>query len=310
MEYNKYKIGERISKERSNRGMTQQELVDKCHEITGLENPPFTVRTLGSWENGNDSITLKNLILISQALECSVGYLLGEYDKRTLEIEDICNETGLSEEVVKVLKKEAARIQEINKYNSKCNHPPIEATIKTGFISCLLESSTGIFDTLGDFMQHEAEMKEVRQLPFFQDIEKLFFEAQKKKYWNFDIKTGEPSLKDRKEYFNDSLKEFLDEYNKADKYGINSLVKMITSNDVLIDDDEKERIVKKIENVNFVKEMFIDLAYRIKIYDLLEKEQKKKYFKYELSDNFMDIVKDYIKEGAENGRKDKLQEER
>ena len=117
MEYNKYKIGERISKERSNRGMTQQELVDKCHEITGLENPPFTVRTLGSWENGNDSITLKNLILISQALECSVGYLLGEYDKRTLEIEDICNETGLSEEAVKVLKKEAARIQEINKYN-------------------------------------------------------------------------------------------------------------------------------------------------------------------------------------------------
>lgn len=85
---------------------------------------------------------------------------------------------------------------------------------------------------------------------------------------------------------------------------------MITSNDVLIDDDEKERIVKKIENVNFVKEMFIDLAYRIKIYDLLEKEQKKKYFKYELSDNFMDIAKDYIKEGAENGRKDKLQEER
>lgn len=309
MKYDKYKIGERINKERSNRGMTQQDLVNKCHEITGLENPPFSVRAFGSWENGNDSITLKNLILISQALECSVGYLLGEYDKRTLEIEDICNETGLSEEAVKVLKKEAVRIQERNKYNSKYNHPPIENTIKTGFISCLLESSTGIFDTLGDFMQHEADMKEVKKLPFFQDIENLFFEAQKKQKWKFDIKTGELLLKDNKEHFNDALKEFLNKYDDVGKYSTSELVEMITS-DTLLSNDKKEKMIERIKEVNLTEEMFVDLAHRKEIYSLLEIEQKKKYFKYELSDNFMDIVKAYVKEGAEDGRKDKLQEER
>lgn len=309
MKYDKYKIGERINKERSNRGMTQQDLVNKCHEITGLENPPFSVRAFGSWENGNDSITLKNLILISQALECSVGHLLGEYDKRTLEIEDICNETGLSEEAVKVLKKEAVRIQERNKYNSKYNHPPIENTIKTGFISCLLESSTGIFDTLGDFMQHEADMKEVKKLPFFQDIENLFFEAQKKQKWKFDIKTGELLLKDNKEHFNDALKEFLNKYDDVGKYSTSELVEMITS-DTLLSNDKKEKMIERIKKVNLTEEMFVDLAHRKEIYSLLEIEQKKKYFKYELSDNFMDIVKAYVKEGAEDGRKDKLQEER
>lgn len=309
MKYDKYKIGERINKERSNRGMTQQDLVNKCHEITGLENPPFSVRAFGSWENGNDSITLKNLILISQALECSVGHLLGEYDKRTLEIEDICNETGLSEEAVKVLKKEAVRIQERNKYNSKYNHPPIENTIKTGFISCLLESSTGIFDTLGDFMQHEADMKEVKKLPFFQDIENLFFEAQKKQKWKFDIKTGELLLKDNKEHFNDALKEFLNKYDDVGKYSTSELVEMITS-DTLLSNDKKEKMIERIKKVNLTEEMFVDLAHRKEIYSLLEIEQKKKYFKYELSDNFMDIVKAYVKEGAEDGGKDKLQEER
>ena len=302
MKYCIENIGKRIKIEGERE---RTELGIKSWEDYAVNHLHISRSTLDNWTKGK-GLSLETLLFLCEEFDCELGYLLCEngYENKTREATDICEATGLSEEAVKVLKKEAERIQERNKYNSKYNHPPIETTIKTGFISCLLESSTGIFDTLRDFMQHEAEMKEVRQLPFFQDIEKLFFEAQKKKYWNFDIKTGEPLLKDCKEYFNDSLKEFLDEYNKADEYGINSLVKMITSDDILLDDDEKERIVKKLENVNFANEMFIDLAYRREIYDLLEIEQKKKYFKYELSDNFMDIVKDYIKEGTEDGGKD------
>ncbi len=304
MKYDKYKIGERINKERSNRGMTQQDLVNKCHEITGLENPPFSVRAFGSWENGNDSITLKNLILISQALECSVGYLLGEYDKRTLEIEDICNETGLSEEAVKVLKKEAARIQEINKYNSEYNHPPTENTIKTGFISCLLESGTGIFDTLSDFMQHEADMKEIKRLQFYGSIEEAFSEAKEMNgCLAFDDETGECFIQYSEELFYSLLKNKLETYYAS--FGSNDEIeKMVKEGDVLFaDKSAKDRFLEKIKKVDLVRETKELLEFGCNIYELLEIEQKKKYFKYEMSDNFMDIVKAYVKEGTENGGK-------
>ena len=300
-ELDKTIIAQRILSERKLKGWTQKEL----HERVGT----YSEKTVRDWEKGNTKIPTEGLIKLAEIFECDINYLIGKYKHRTKEATDICEATGLSEEAVKVLQKEAARIQKINKYNAKYNHPPIEKTIKTGFISYFLESSTGIFDTLSDFMQHEADMKEVKQLPFFQDIENLFFEAQKKQKWKFDIKTGEPLLKGYKEHFNDALKEFLSKDDNAGKYGTSELVGMITS-DTLLSNDEKEELIKTIKEANLAEEMFVDLVYRKEIYSLLEIEQKKKYFKYELSDNFMDIVKAYVKEGAEDGRKDKLQEER
>ena len=302
MNYDYEKIGKRIKAERKAHGMTQENF-----------SAAYRVKrsTVSKWEHGETIPSFQTMLDMCKDFDCELGYLLCEngYENRTREATDICEATGLSEEAVKVLKKEAVRIQERNKYNSKYNHPPIENTIKTGFISCLLESSTGIFDTLGDFMQHEADMKEVKKLPFFQDIENLFFEAQKKQKWKFDIKTGELLLKDNKEHFNDALKEFLNKYDDVGKYSTSELVEMITS-DTLLSNDKKEKMIERIKKVNLTEEMFVDLAHRKEIYSLLEIEQKKKYFKYELSDNFMDIVKAYVKEGAEDGRKDKLQEER
>ena len=276
MEYNKYKIGERISKERSNRGMTQQELVDKCHEITGLENPPFTVRTLGSWENGNDSITLKNLILISQALECSVGYLLGEYDKRTLEIEDICNATGLSEDATRVLldlqesKHQSLRNKEIQESNRIKRYFGRHEL----FLNMFLEESAHLLSEVTDMKECFEKIVKAKENPYFHMIDNAM--KENKHFIESAVQIMYEDVEEIERWREDSVREKLKE-----KYGKT--------------EEEIEEIYKETDG------FFVD-CFRY--------EEMQKYQQYDIEQSFMDIVKAYVKEGAEDGGKDKLQEER
>ena len=281
MEYNKYKIGERISKARSNRGMTQQELVDKCHEITGLENPPFTMRTLGSWENGNDSITLKNLILISQAFDCSVGYLLGEYDKRTLEIEDICKATGLSEDAINMLQ-----------YKTNFKE---ESILK--FSSYLIEHGQKMFAAVEDLIIHKKDLAELKRIPQYAVIEKAYNETQKGKR-NTLFRNGIDES-----YFYSLLEEYLIKCNGSkEMIDAVDLANFLTDEEISIFNiEDRQTIIGRLsKSTNEIKTLNeINRAYSI-----LEMEKNERNFKYEIFESLMDIVKDYIKEGAEDGGKD------
>ena len=88
-------IGERIKAERKRQNWTQKQLAE--------EIKTYSEKTLRDWEKGNTNISVDGLIELSNLFGCDVNYLIGAYDYRTKESEDICKTTGLSEDAVKVL---------------------------------------------------------------------------------------------------------------------------------------------------------------------------------------------------------------
>ena len=296
MKYDKYHVGEKIAEMRNRMNLTQVELIEKCRAIVDAdsESVPFSLRTLGSWENGNDSITLKNLILISQALECSVGYLLGEYDKRTLEAEDICNTTGLSE----------AAVNELLKDN------------KQGFISYFIENGKDIFATLGDYVLHDRQMQKIESLNCYSIIKKAFEVIQEKAieesmqgeaYIQIGDEDIEPlhNFSDLEDAFFSLLRYKLNLYYTSLKQ---EEQKLFVEPFLQLDTEIIEEIRKRIGDfgTNFVSSFICRcLMDNFDVYNVLEMEQKNKYFRYELSDNFMNLAdgyRNYVKEGAEDGR--------
>ena len=285
MKYNKHHVGEKIAEMRNRMNLTQVELIEKCRAIVDAdsESVPFSLRTLGSWENGNDSITLKNLILISQALECSVGYLLGEYDKRTLEAEDICNTTGLSE----------AAVNELLKDN------------KQGFISYFIENGKDIFATLGDYVQHERSLQEIKSLPYYELIEEAFNEAQEKDSPILNASMMELGLRliqTREDYFYEILEAKLKAYYDDDD-GSDALERLLNHYSSLSAEEQAEVLSKYGDYETRSEQSFDICRFGLDCYNVLEMKHKQKYYKHELSDNFMKLVIDYIgREGAEDGR--------
>lgn len=101
--YNYEVIGERIRSERKKiPKLSQSNLIEKLEE---KYNVKIGRNTLSDLENGNyANISLDFLIAFADICKCDVGYLLGEYDHRTIENEDISNITGLSESAIETLK--------------------------------------------------------------------------------------------------------------------------------------------------------------------------------------------------------------
>lgn len=90
-------IASRIRSERKALNKTQEEFA----EIIGYSKP-----TIISWErkDGMNRIPdIDQLITLASVFDCEVGYLLCEYDAKTRNATDICQETGLSAEAVNAL---------------------------------------------------------------------------------------------------------------------------------------------------------------------------------------------------------------
>ena len=101
MEYNYSVIYERIRSERKNKKLSQTKLIEKLEKY----NVQIGRNTLSDIENGSyPNIPLNFLTAFAKICECDVGYLLGEYDHRTIENKDICDATGLFESAVETLK--------------------------------------------------------------------------------------------------------------------------------------------------------------------------------------------------------------
>lgn len=94
MNYSLEKIGSRIKAERKALGLSQGELAEKCNLSASSR------QTVGAWEQGNLLPSVPDLLRLCALFDCELGYLLGEYDRKTRQTTDIFLETGLSANAV------------------------------------------------------------------------------------------------------------------------------------------------------------------------------------------------------------------
>ena len=100
-ERRKEKIGVRIRQERRKLpGRVSQEALGErlAQVIPTRDNIKQT--TVASWESGRTLPPLDALIAMSEVFGCDIGYLLGDYERRFRDVQDICERTGLSERTV------------------------------------------------------------------------------------------------------------------------------------------------------------------------------------------------------------------
>lgn len=95
-------IARRLHSERKKAGFTL---------ITLAEESGYAKPTIFSWEKGwkegtgeNNIPTLQQLLDLSKIYNCTPEYLLCEYDQKTMQLTDVCFETGLLPETIKKLK--------------------------------------------------------------------------------------------------------------------------------------------------------------------------------------------------------------
>ena len=267
MNYDFEKIGQRIREERKKQGKTQAAFA-----------ADFEVKksTVSRWENGEAMPSFQTLLDMCKAFDCEAGYLLCEdgYENKTRAATDICKATGLSEEAVK-------RLCDFQKTLQEYNISPSKRMALPQFTSFFLENESGIYRNIEDLEIHEQNLKELKNLDDYELIEKAFYKAEQGKRFNlFREATTEDyfySLLER-ELLGESTDTFTDTFSISSKTDVMERLK------------NNGFSIERLNNIN-------------RSFGILEMRSKEKYFKFELSDNFMDIVKAYVKEGVENGGK-------
>lgn len=147
---NKYKIGERIRKERIEAGYKNQ---SDFAVALGLKED--SRQSVGNWENGIRLPSLDIFLKMCDIFECEIGYLLCEFDCKTKEETDVQKATGLSNKSIRRLFFFRRRNKETNAYtfnstiNSIIEHDSfvelLEAIIK--HVWSFNENHYGIDDT-------------------------------------------------------------------------------------------------------------------------------------------------------------------
>lgn len=96
MEYNFKIIGNRIRDLRNSKGWNQDRLVEEIRQYCGSSR-----NTLSKIENGNsESFTLDFLLSCCKIFHCDIGFLLGEHECKTIEVQSIQDYTGLRESTI------------------------------------------------------------------------------------------------------------------------------------------------------------------------------------------------------------------
>ncbi len=110
--YNRFLIGDRISKARKAKGYRSQQaladaLTQKYAELHPDSDPDkkFNMRTVQYWEHGDTIPTLDSLICVCDLLDVDLDYLTGRIDQPTHAIGFIQDQTGLSPDAIKILQK-------------------------------------------------------------------------------------------------------------------------------------------------------------------------------------------------------------
>ena len=170
-------IGERIKAERKRQNWTQKQLAEKIKT--------YSEKTLRDWEKGNTNISVDGLIELSNLFGCDVNYLIGTYDYRTKESEDICKTTGLSEEAVKVL----VKLKKHREHSFPSYHETLSAE-KLKFISYLIENEDKFTSAVMDTLSHlnsDLNSKEYRAVVDFFSKYNYWSEEEFMKMQEFSI---------------------------------------------------------------------------------------------------------------------------
>lgn len=100
------RIGQRIKEAREGLGLSQEKLLGVLQDE---QKPHFGRNTLSDLENGKEeafsAVKLSQWEALCEKFNCSIGYLLGEYDSRSYDLQYIYDLTGLSEKAVDKLLK-------------------------------------------------------------------------------------------------------------------------------------------------------------------------------------------------------------
>lgn len=126
-------IGYKIKELRKRKKLTQEKL---C-ELIGTEEEDVTFgRTrLSQIENGQEqainAMSISRLSAMCSVLGCSIGYILGEYECKTYDVQFIHDQTGLRERAINILMKE---VQQVSKTKA------VQTTILTESLSDIIES--------------------------------------------------------------------------------------------------------------------------------------------------------------------------
>ena len=102
-------IGQRLSAARKKEGVSRKLLCDTVNKLAEKDRRKFPLHeaTLKQWELGNNQINIEWLPYLCAALHCDTGYIFGEYESRTRKVNDIREQTGLSECAILNLEKNA-----------------------------------------------------------------------------------------------------------------------------------------------------------------------------------------------------------
>ena len=146
MEYNVNKIGERIKTRRTECGLTQNTLADKA-----FINP----KSIIDLEHGNSFPRIETLALLANALDCEIGYLLGEYEQPTKAATDVLKATKLSPEAVKIL------MEDLHEDS-------------TPFISLFIEHSHDIIKAIEEELKLASMEKAWKKCPDYSVVKKCF----------------------------------------------------------------------------------------------------------------------------------------
>ena len=274
MNYDYKKIGERIKKERKLQGMTQEAFAAEYHVKRS---------TVSKWEHGEAIPNFQTMLDMCAAFNCEMGYLLCEdgYENKTRKTTDICKATGLSEGAINMLQ-----------YKTNFKE---ESILK--FTSYLIEHGQKMFAAVEDLIIHKKDLAELKRIPQYAVIEKAYNETQKGKR-NTLFRNGIDES-----YFYSLLGEYLIKCNGSkEMIDAVDLANFLTDEEISIFNiEDRQTIIGRLsKSTNEIKTLNeINRAYSI-----LEMEKNERNFKYEIFESLMDIVKDYIKEGAEDGGKD------
>ena len=221
--------------------------------------------------------------------------MLGEYDKRTLETDDICNATGLSEEAVNVLMTDMDFLKELRPYlREEVTGCPVDdfrlppQEFRSFFIKEAKKSLVSNITALAELYKKQDELNKDCQ---YLELRKISLALKHILYEQNQYVDGYEIVQ--------SLKNFLAEYvkNPNDE----EINKRLSAMGI-----KRSRAEKTLQLYIQIAGKRVHIAKDINSLNECERIKEKEYVVW---DSFMDIVKAYIKGVVENGREDKLQEE-
>lgn len=97
MSYSWHIIGERIRKNRKEKGLSQEQLAEYLEQIT---TSPTKRQTVAGWENGKPVKKIEQLTALCEIFDCDMAYLLCECDSRRIVSQQVAPALGLSEKAL------------------------------------------------------------------------------------------------------------------------------------------------------------------------------------------------------------------